>query len=261
MAHFAALIAYDGTEYYGFQRQIESQPTIQSTIEDVLSQLARQPVTLLGSGRTDSGVHAVGQVITFSLEWQHGSEVLLKALNAKLPEAIAILQLKQVPSAFHPRYDAQRRAYEYYIHDGPVRQPFKRRFSWHVYKKLDEQSMNLAAQQLLGRHNFATFGQPPQGNNFVREIYMANWTRSDEMLTFRIEANAFLYRMVRSMVGSLKLVGEGTWTIEEFVSAFNAQSRDACGTVAPPQGLHLVSITYENLNWSEERDSFQLVQM
>lgn len=261
MAHFAALIAYDGTEYYGFQRQIESQPTIQSTIEDVLSQLARQPVTLLGSGRTDSGVHAVGQVIAFSLEWQHGSEVLQKALNANLPEAIVILQLKQVPYAFHPRYDAQRRAYEYYIHDGPVRQPFKRRFSWHVYKKLDEQSMNLAAQQLLGRHNFATFGQPPQGNNFVREVYMANWTRSDEMLTFRIEANAFLYRMVRSMVGSLKLVGEGTWTIEEFVSAFNAQNRDACGTVAPPQGLHLVSITYENLNWSDERDSFQLVQM
>lgn len=256
MPHFAALLAYDGTEYYGFQRQIESQVTIQSTIEDVLSQLARQPVTLLGSGRTDSGVHAVGQVITFSLEWQHGSEILQRALNANLPEDIAILQLKQVPSAFHPRYDAQRRAYEYHIHDGLVRQPLKRRFSWHVHQKLDEQSMNLAAQQLVGSHNFATFGQPPQGNNFVRELYQADWTRSDEMLTFRIEANAFLYRMVRSIVGSLKLVGEGTWTIEEFVSAFKTQSRDACGTVAPPQGLHLVSITYENLNWSTETTKF-----
>lgn len=250
MPRFAALLAYDGTEYYGFQRQIESQPTIQSTLEEVLSQLARQPVTLLGSGRTDSGVHAVGQVVTFSLEWQHGSEVLQKAINANLPDDIAILQLKQVPSAFHPRYDAQRRAYEYYIHDGPVRPPLKRRFCWHVHKKLDEQSMNLAAQVLSGSHNFATFGQPPQGNNFVREVYEASWLRSDEMLTFRIEANAFLYRMVRSIVGSLKLVGEGTWTIEEFVNAFHAQNRDACGPVAPPQGLHLVSITFENLNWS-----------
>lgn len=121
MRTYAALLAYDGTEYHGFQRQVESQPTVQSTLEDVLSQLARQPVTVLGSGRTDSGVHAVGQVISFSLAWQHRPEDLHRALNANLPEDIAILQLKQVPSSFHPRYDAQRRAYEYTIYDGPIR--------------------------------------------------------------------------------------------------------------------------------------------
>ncbi len=114
---YAALIAYDGTEYHGFQRQIESQPTVQGTIEQVLGQLARKPVTLLGSGRTDSGVHAVGQVISFSLRWRHGSDVLQKALNANLPEDIAILQLKQVSPSFHPRFDAQRRAYEFYTHN------------------------------------------------------------------------------------------------------------------------------------------------
>lgn len=249
MPHYAALIAYDGTEYHGFQRQIESQPTIQSTIENVLSQLAPQPVTLLGSGRTDSGVHAVGQVIAFSVDWQHSSEVLKKALNAKLPKNIAILQLKQVSPSFHPRFDAQRRAYEYYIYDGPTHHPLKHRFSWHVHKKLDEERMNRAAESLLGVHNFATFGQPPQGNNFVRELFVAHWTRSENDLAFRTEANAFLYRMVRSIVGSLKLVGEGAWTIEEFVKAFRAENRHECGTVAPPQGLHLVSITYENLNW------------
>lgn len=250
MPTYAALTAYDGTEYHGFQRQVETQPTVQSTIENVLSQLARQPVTLLGSGRTDSGVHAVGQVITFSFDWRHSSEDLRKALNANLPEDIAILQLKQVTASFHPRFDALRRAYVYNVYDGPTRHPLKRRFSWHVYKPLDEAKMNQAAHVLLGVHNFATFGQPPQGNNFVRELFMAEWTRSGTDLQFRIEANAFLYRMVRSIVGSLKLVGEGTWTIEEFVRAFKAASREACGTVAPPQGLQLVSITYENLNWS-----------
>jgi tRNA pseudouridine38-40 synthase len=247
---FAALIAYDGTGYHGFQRQVETQPTVQSTIETVLSQLARQPVTLLGSGRTDSGVHAVGQVITFALDWQHSSEDLRRALNANLPEDIAILQLKQVPSSFHPRFDALRRAYVYHIYNGPTRHPLKRRFSWHVVRPLDEAKMNQAAQCLLGVHNFATFGQPPQGDNTVRELFVAEWIRSRNDLQFRIEANAFLYRMVRSIVGSLKLVGEGTWTIEEFVQAFRARNRDVCGTVAPPQGLQLVSITYENLNWS-----------
>ena len=111
--------------------------------------------------------------------------------------------------------------------------------------------MNQAAKSLLGTHNFATFGQPPQGNNFVRELFVAEWLRSAQDLTFRIEANAFLYRMVRSIVGSLKLVGEGTWTIEEFVRAFKAQNRHECGMVAPPQGLCLVSITYKNLSWSD----------
>lgn len=252
MPTYAALVAYDGTAYYGFQRQVESQPTVQSTIEDALGQLARQPVTLLGSGRTDSGVHAVGQVIVFSLAWRHGSDDLHRALNANLPEEIAILQLKQVPSSFHPRFDAQRRAYEYTIYDGLIRHPLKRRFSWHVHKKLDEEKMNQAAESLIGVQNFATFGQPPQGNNFVRELFIAEWVRAEHDLIFRIEANAFLYRMVRSIVGSLKLVGEGTWSIEEFVRALKAESRDACGTVAPPQGLCLVSITYKNLSWSAQ---------
>ena len=250
MPTYAALIAYDGTEYHGFQRQVESQPTVQSTIEDSLSRLAPQPVTLLGSGRTDSGVHAVGQVISFSLAWRHSSEDLHRALNANLPEDIAILQLKQVSSSFHPRFDAQRRAYEYTVYDGSIRHPLKRQFSWHVNRKLDEAKMNQAAKYLLGVHNFATFGQPPQGSNFVRELFMAEWTRSDCDLTFRIEANAFLYRMVRSIVGSLKLVGEDTWSTEEFVEAFKAQNRHECGTVAPPQGLCLVSVTYKTLNWS-----------
>jgi tRNA pseudouridine38-40 synthase len=252
LPHFAALVAYDGTEYHGFQRQVESQPTVQSTIEQVLGQFARKPVTLNGSGRTDSGVHAAGQVISFPLAWEHGCKVLRKALNVNLPEDIAILQLKQVSPSFHPRFDAQRRAYEYNIHNDPVRQPFKRHYSWHVRQKLDVEKMNYAARSLLGVQDFATFGQPPQGNNSVRELFLAHWTRSEYDLTFRIEATAFLYRMVRSIVGSLKLVGEGAWSVEAFVQAFRAVDRSRCGTVAPPQGLHLVNITYEHLDWSEK---------
>lgn len=251
MRHFAALVAYDGTEYYGFQRQIEGQPTVQSTLEDALSQLARKPITIIAAGRTDSGVHAVGQVISFSLPWNHGEHDLKKALNANLPAEIAILQLKQVSSTFHPRYDAQRRAYEYTVYNSPTRNPLKERFSWHVRKRLNEAEMNQAASCLLGTHNFATFGQPPQGNNFMRELFVAKWLRSGDELIFRIEANAFLYRMVRSIVGSLKLVGEGIWTIEAFETAFKATDRARCGTVAPPQGLQLVSIMYKNLNWRQ----------
>ncbi len=112
--------------------------------------------------------------------------------------------------------------------------------------------MNQAVRALLGVQDFATFGQPPQGNNSVRELFAAHWTRSGHDLTFRIEANAFLYRMVRSIVGSLKFVGEGSWHVEEFVNAAQAANRSYCGTVAPPQGLHLVSITYEHLEWSEK---------
>ena len=249
MPTFAALVAYDGTEYFGFQRQVETQPTVQSTIEDVLSQLARQPVTLLGSGRTDRGVHAVGQVITFTFDWRHSNFDLHRAINANLPEDIAILQLKQVPSSFHPRFDARRREYEYTVYDGSVRHPLKRRASWYVHRKLDETKMNLAAKCLVGVHDFATFGQPPQGSSTVRELFEASWVRVNDEIIFRIAANAFLYRMARSIVGSLKLVGEGSWTIEDFVGAFEAKNRDACGMVAPPQGLCLVSITYENLTW------------
>ena len=244
MPRFKALIEYDGTAYCGFQRQPDEFPTIQGELERAIESVTHQPVPISGAGRTDTGVHALGQVISFEIDWRHETIALQRAMNANLPEDIAVLQLDTVSSSFHPRYDARRRAYKYFIYTGPVRSPLQRRSSWHVFKKLDIERMQTAAQTLIGTHDFATFGQPPQGTNTVRELFVADWHQQDDKLVFFIEANAFLYRMVRSLVGSLKLVGDGSWSVDMFVDALRAKDRSRSGTVAPPQGLYLFSVTY-----------------
>ena len=242
---YRALIAYDGTAYAGFQRQREGQPTIQGALERVLAELAQGPIRIKGAGRTDSGVHARGQVIGFELEWRHGPGALQQALNAYLPADIAVLNLEQCEAGFHPRFDARRRAYEYIIYNAAVRSPIGRQYAWHVKRPLDEYKMNQAAQALVGVQDFATFGQPPQGENTVRELFTAVCRRDGKQVSIFIEANAFLQRMVRSIAGSLKLVGEGSWSVEQFVIALEACDRSRCGTVAPPHGLYLVSVTYD----------------
>lgn len=244
MARFRALVEYDGTDYFGFQRQVETQPTVQSELERVIRQIVREPTPILGSGRTDSGVHATGQVISFDSEWRHPVADLQRALNANLPADIAILQLDTAEPTFHPRFDARKRAYEYHVYNAAVRSPLRRQRSWHVARPLDWERMNQAATCLLGIHDFATFGQPPQGKVTIREVFEARWEKRNEYLVFSIAANAFLYRMVRSIVGSLKAVGDGRWTVEQFEAALAACDRSRSGQVAPAQGLTLVSVTY-----------------
>ena len=151
-ASFAARIAYDGTAYYGFQRQISSQPTIQSELERTLALLTDKKVTVRGSGRTDSGVHAIGQVISFDLNWRHGAHALQQACNANLPADIAILQLVELSTPFHPRFDAQRRAYLYQILNTPVILPTARMTHWHVKRPLNMHQMNAAAALLVGEY-------------------------------------------------------------------------------------------------------------
>ena len=243
MPRYKALVAYDGTAYNGFQRQLD-QPTIQGELEQAIHIIFRQPVTVIGAGRTDSGVHALGQVVAFDLDWPHGVEALLRALNVNLPDDIAIQELTEAQSDFHPRFDARRRAYVYNIYNYSVRHPQYRYQSWHVSRPLNLERMNEAAVSILGEHDFATFGQPPQGENTTRYVYSAEWRLKEPFLTFTIEANAFLYRMVRSLVGSMKMVGEGTWTVEAFVDALAAKDRSQAGQTAPPQGLFLQSVTY-----------------
>jgi tRNA pseudouridine38-40 synthase len=241
---YRALVAYDGTAYHGFQRQRQPN-TIQETVERALSALAARPVTITGSGRTDSGVHATGQVISFTLEWRHDMAALQKAINARLPDDIALSAVTEAGPDFHPRYSARRRRYEYYIYNAPVRSPLQRLRSWHVSRPLDLDQMNRAAAHLIGVHDFATFGRPPQGNNTVRQVFRADWKRQKELLVFTIEANAFLYRMVRSLVGTLRAVGESRWAVEQFVAALASCDRSRAGPVAPPHGLYLVSVLYQ----------------
>ena len=189
-------------------------------------------------------MHATGQVISFTIEWQHGAHALQRAINANLPEDIAVRELVETEDSFHPRFDARRRGYCYYIYNQPVRSPIYRRYTWHLSQRLDLGKMNEAAVALIGRKDFATFGLPPQGTSTVRNLYRAEWEEEAPYLIFHIEANAFLYRMVRSIVGSLVSVGTGVWSVEEFCAALEACDRNRSAAAAPPQGLYLASVTY-----------------
>ncbi len=203
---YRALVEYDGTDYFGFQRQ-RDQATIQEELEQSISGITGEVINIIFAGRTDAGVHAAGQVIAIYTAWVHGAGALARAANANLPSVISVRDVQYVDDDFHPRFDAVRRHYRYYIYNAAVRNPSKRLYSWHVKQELILEELNLAANLIIGKHDFAAFGKAPQGNNTVREVYSAEWSRCGEMICFDIEANAFIYRMVRTLVGTMKHVG------------------------------------------------------
>lgn len=247
MTRYRATLAYDGTAYAGFQRQAAGTPTIQGSLEMALARVSRQTVNVLGAGRTDAGVHASGQVIAFDVDWRHTPGDLLRALNANLPTDIALQSIALAEADFHPRFSARSRTYVYRLYTRRVRQPLWERTMWRIGYELDFAAMQQAAALLVGEHDFATFGQPPQGDNTVRRVLasaLAEAPQAAEPVAYRITANAFLQRMVRSIVGSLVEVGRGAMTIEGFDAAFRAADRSQAGPTAPPQGLTLVTVEY-----------------
>ncbi len=249
VTRYRAVLAYDGTHYLGFQRQAANAPTIQGALEAAVEQVTTQRVTVIGAGRTDTGVHASGQVIAFDVVWNHTPDDLLRALNATLPEDIALQTLEVTEADFHPRFDARSRTYEYTVLEAPVRQPFYQRYTWQVSLRqaLDRSAMQAGAALLLGTHDFATFGRAPQGDNTVREVLCSEIVCDplhEGLIRYRIEANAFLYRMVRRIVGALFRVGTGNLTVEEFAQALRAADGDWPNQTAPARGLCLVKVTY-----------------
>jgi tRNA pseudouridine38-40 synthase len=240
-----AVVAYDGTDYGGFQRQANA-PTIQSALETALAQVTQEPVGIMAAGRTDAGVHARGQVIGFDTAWRHTPGDLQRALNAVLPADIAVRDVEEAAPDFHPRYDARSRGYRYTVYNAPERCPLARRHSLHVPDVLDVAAMQRAARSLVGEHDFATFGQSPQGQgkSTVRRVLAAEWGGEPPWLTFDIEGNAFLYRMVRSIVGTLLQVGRGGMSEEEFEVVLAARDRSQAGPTAPPHGLCLIEVKY-----------------
>jgi tRNA pseudouridine38-40 synthase len=241
---FRAEVEYDGTNYHGFQRQRE-EPTIQQELEQSITVISGEQVAVVGAGRTDTGVHATGQVIAFNLEWRHSLHELHRAINAKLPGDIVLRALLEASDDFHPRFNARIRTYNYHIYNANIRSPLLRRHSWHIIRPLDLKAMNQAAEAIVGVHDFATFGQPPQGDETVREVYNSSWRRDGSLLLFEISANAFLKRMVRSLVGTMRSVGDGSRSSEEFELALMARNRSHSGKTAPACGLYLMSVTYE----------------
>jgi tRNA pseudouridine38-40 synthase len=243
MMRVRAVVAYDGTDYGGFQRQANA-PTIQAALEAALAQVTQEAIGVLAAGRTDAGVHAVGQVIAFDTAWRHGLGDLQRALNAVLPTDIAVRGVGEAAQDFHPRYDARSRRYRYTLYNAPVRCPLARRYSLHVVTPLDVAAMRSAARSLVGEHDFATFGRPPQGQITVRRVLAAEWNGELPGLTFDIEANAFLYRMVRGIVGTLLQVGRGEMSVGEFSAVLASCDRGRAGPTVSPCGLCLMEVKY-----------------
>ncbi len=245
MGRFRGILEYDGTEFHGFQKQAEHR-TVQAEMEAALGRISGGGRTLVSAaGRTDSGVHASGQVVAFDLGWRHGKEKLLRALNAQLPADVGLRALEHVENGFNPRRAARWRRYEYRIYNAPARSPLHARVSWYVWPELDMEAMRVGARHLLGEHDFATFGSAPdKRGHTVRAVREAEWTVEGTLLVFAIEANAFLYHMVRSIVGTLRLVGAGQWKAEVMAELLRARDRARCGALAPPQGLTLVEVKY-----------------
>lgn len=240
---FWAKVEYDGTDFYGFQVQA-AERTVQGEIERALEAVTGAKARVVGAGRTDRGVHARGQVVSFSAVWRHGLPDLHRALNAVLSADASISELDLAPEGFHPRFSALKRAYRYTILNQRWPSPLERRTAWHVTQKLDLGRMVEASRSLIGTHDFATFGQPPQGENTVRTVLQAGWQARGPKLWFDIEANAFLYRMVRSIVGTLVLVGWGQLAPQELESFLLARDRSLVKQVAPAHGLCLMRVDY-----------------
>lgn len=238
-----AVIEYDGTDYLGFQWQAEGR-TIQGEVERALAEATRKETRIVGAGRTDAGVHAVGQVISFIPQWKHSLPELHRAMNALLSEDISVRQMAWVAEDFHPRFSAVSREYRYTILNQPLRSPLARRFAHHYFKPLDVEAMARAAKCLVGSHDFAAFGHPPQGENTVRRVYQARCIRQDQFIYFDIVANAFLYRMVRNLVGTLLLVGNGELSPKGFEEILQAKVRGRTGPPVPACGLCLMRVNY-----------------
>ncbi|MBN2578432.1 MAG: tRNA pseudouridine(38-40) synthase TruA [Pirellulales bacterium] len=266
MNTFRLTVAYDGTNYFGWQAQTK-RPTVQAALEDAVEQVTGQKIRLLSSGRTDAGVHALGQVVRLRVETRLGPEELLGALNAVLPPDVAVRDVRAADEAFHPIRHALRKRYRYLILNGPVRDVLLRHYCWHYNKGLlDAEAMHRAAQSLRGKHDFSSFetaGAPRKSSVrtisdiFVRrmnegraggqggmfgELFLAS--SPDDWIIFEVEADGFLYNMVRAIVGTLVEVGRGARPEGWIAEVLDSQNRRNAGPNAPPQGLFLVRVEY-----------------
>jgi tRNA pseudouridine38-40 synthase len=236
-----AMVEYDGTDFRGFQVQARSR-TVQGELEQSLHKITGEEIRVVGAGRTDTGVHASGQGVHFDTEWNRPIPILIRALNAVLPNDIVIRTLEQVPSDFSARYSAKSRTYRYTILNQRVRSPLTDRYSLLVPEELNVGAMDAAVQMLIGQRDFGAFGTPPRGENTIRTILSAQVTRTDARVQIEIEANAFLYRMMRRLVATVLLVGMGRLNLDEFREVIEKKRR--AGQAVPPQGLCLIAVKY-----------------
>jgi tRNA pseudouridine38-40 synthase len=246
MPNFKLTIEYDGTLYSGWQRQAE-EPTVQAEIERALAVMTRATITLIAAGRTDAGVHALGQAANFRCDTRLGPEAILKGLNSLLPADIAIRECRRVPEAFHARFDAKSKIYRYHILNRDARSAVGRNYAWFLHRPLDLGAMRQATELMVGRHDFKAFestGSPRA--HTVRNVLHADWEEGeDRRLTFQIEADGFLRCMVRNIVGTLVAVGLGRLSPGAVREIIESRDRRRAGAAAPPQGLFLMVVRYD----------------
>ncbi len=244
MRNIKLVITYDGTDFSGWQRQPDRR-TVQQVLEEAIGRLTGVEAPTNASGRTDAGVHALGQVVHFYTASNHPPTVFVKALNAMLPPDVRVLRADEATQAFHATLDAKSKRYRYVIDNAPIADPFQLRTAWHVYLPLDEAAMNRAGQALRGRHDFRSFETNwPNRTSSVRTIYDLGVTRHGSVVRVEVEADGFLYNMVRSIAGTLVQVGIGRWPEDRVKEALLAEDRREAGPTAPPQGLFMLYVRY-----------------
>jgi tRNA pseudouridine38-40 synthase len=239
-----ATVAYDGTDFLGFQWQAQGR-TVQAVLETALEQVSQAPTRVSGSGRTDTGVHAAGQVIGFWTAWRHSLADLQRALNAVLPGDAAVVTIGPAEPTWHPRFSATRRYYRYTVLNQPWRSPLERRYAHLVTQPLNLEAMQAAAGLLVGVHDFASFGQPTQGDCTVRELFSAEWRRDGCRFYFDVVGSGFLRGMVRCLTGTLLQVGSGLWESAQVAALLEARNRALAPPPAPAGGLCLMRVDYE----------------
>jgi tRNA pseudouridine38-40 synthase len=247
MERYQIILAYDGTDFLGFQRQGKKNRTVQLVVEDALRTLGWAGESILSAGRTDTGVHASGQVIAVDLAWRHSVQALAQALNARLPQDVAVRDVKAVPADFHPRFHAHRRTYQYQIVIDRFPHPLRDRFVWRLDNELDEPLLHQAAKYLIGTYDCAVFGSPPKkGGSTMRTIYGTEWKKlANNAYEFTITANAYLYHMVRRVVFLQVNVARQRLGWENFQQGIDRRVA-LPGGLAPAKGLCLVNVDYES---------------
>jgi tRNA pseudouridine38-40 synthase len=245
MNRYRITLEYDGGPFVGWQRQ-DNQPSVQGALEDAIEKLSGERVTVTGAGRTDAGVHALGQVAHFDLEKTFDAGKVRDALNHYLrPAPVSVLAAQEAAADFHARFSATGRHYLYRIlsrRSPPALEPGK---VWHVVHDLDADAMHAAAQVLVGHHDFTTFRAAEcQSASPVKTLDRLDVSRRADEIHIEASARSFLHHQIRSFTGTLKLVGEGKWQPRDVKAALAAKDRSACGPVAPPDGLYLTKVDY-----------------
>lgn len=243
MARYQIIIAYDGTRFAGSQRQARL-ATVQSELEAALAKVGWRGRNLLLAGRTDTGVHAAGQVVAADLDWAHSPEALRNALNAALPADVAARHVQLAPAGFHPRFSATARRYRYRLYCQPVRDPLRDRYAWRLEREPDGRILDEASVALVGRHDFGAFGTPPRKNgNSVRTVFDARWSSEHDEWTFDVQADAFLYRMVRRTVYLQVAAAQNRIDVDLIRAGLAGKGALPAG-LAPACGLTLMEVTY-----------------